>query len=168
MKKIYITGSVGSGKSTLAKKLSKKLDIPYYELDRVMHKKISETRLGNEKRNEKERDEIFNTIISSTERIIEDGLRECFKNGLAEADTIILLDIPYSLIQFRIIIRWVKQNLKIEKCEYIPSIYMLKFMFKWSKWYKDNKNFFVQNFNQHKSKLVIWDKKKVKAYLKSA
>lgn len=168
MKKIYITGSVGSGKSALAKKLSEKLDIPYYELDHVMHKKISSAKLGNKKRNEKERDEIFNTIINSAEWIIEDGLRECFKKGLDEADTIILLDIPYSLIRFRIIVRWVKQNLGIEKCEYNPSIYMLKFMFKWSKWYKDNKNLFLQNFIQYESKLIIWDKKKIKAYLKSA
>ncbi len=33
--KIHIIGSVGSGKTTLARKLSKTLQIPYYELDNV-------------------------------------------------------------------------------------------------------------------------------------
>lgn len=36
MKKIYILRSVASGKTTLAKKLSKKLGIPYYELDSII------------------------------------------------------------------------------------------------------------------------------------
>ncbi len=35
--KIYIVGLVSSGKSTLAKVLSKKLKIPYYSLDDVIH-----------------------------------------------------------------------------------------------------------------------------------
>ena len=35
MAKIYIIGSVGSGKTTLAKRLSKELNILYYELDSV-------------------------------------------------------------------------------------------------------------------------------------
>ena len=33
--KIYIIGPVGSGKTTLAKKLAHKLNIKYYELDKV-------------------------------------------------------------------------------------------------------------------------------------
>ena len=39
-KKIYIIGPVGSGKTTLAKCLSKKYNIPYYELDKVVHDDI--------------------------------------------------------------------------------------------------------------------------------
>ena len=41
-KKIHIIGSVASGKTTLAKELSRKLAIPYYELDNVVWKR-SET-----------------------------------------------------------------------------------------------------------------------------
>ena len=168
MERIYITGSVGSGKSTLAKKMSAKHGIPYYELDKVAHKRIdAHKRLGNEKRDEKERDKIFADITDSDKWIIEDGLRECFKKGLERADTIILLDIPFSLIRLRIITRWIKQNLRLEKCDYKPSIYILKFMFKWSRWYKDNKKAFLQNFSQYESKTIIWDSKKIKAYLRN-
>jgi len=37
MRKIFITGIVASGKTTLAKQLSNKLNIPWYELDRIVH-----------------------------------------------------------------------------------------------------------------------------------
>ncbi len=168
MEKIYITGSVGSGKSTLAKKMSETYRIPYYELDKVVHKRIGgNKRLGNEKRSETERDKIFSDIISSDKWIIEDGLRECFKKGLEYADTIILLDIPFSLIRFRIIMRWIKQNLRLEKCEYKPSFYILKFMFKWSRWFNENKTLFLQNFSPYESKLIVLDRKRIKSYLKS-
>ena len=39
MKKIIIVGTTGSGKSTLAKALSKKLDLPYIQLDELFWKK---------------------------------------------------------------------------------------------------------------------------------
>ena len=35
--KIYIIGSPASGKTTLAKKLSKRYDIKYYELDCIVY-----------------------------------------------------------------------------------------------------------------------------------
>ena len=35
--KIYIMGSTGSGKSTLAKALSKRYNINYYELDKLVY-----------------------------------------------------------------------------------------------------------------------------------
>lgn len=39
MRKILIIGIVASGKTTFAKKLSDILNIPYYELDDIVHNK---------------------------------------------------------------------------------------------------------------------------------
>ena len=36
MKKVYIIGAVGTGKTTLAKKMSEKLNIKMYQLDKVV------------------------------------------------------------------------------------------------------------------------------------
>ncbi|WP_162262889.1 EutP/PduV family microcompartment system protein, partial [Paenibacillus sp. Soil787] len=41
MKKILIIGIVASGKTTLAKRLSKKINVPWYELDSIVHHQTS-------------------------------------------------------------------------------------------------------------------------------
>lgn len=47
MKKILILGIVASGKTTLAKEISQKINIPWYELDTIVH---HETPHGRNKR----------------------------------------------------------------------------------------------------------------------
>ena len=44
MRKIFIIGTVASGKTTLAKQLSKNMDIPWYELDCIVHHQTAEGR----------------------------------------------------------------------------------------------------------------------------
>ena len=53
--KIYIIGPVGSGKTTLAKSLSKKYNIDYYELDKV----VFDDDNGNIKRTDEEITNLF-------------------------------------------------------------------------------------------------------------
>ena len=62
-KKIHIIGSVGSGKTTLARQMSKKLNIPYYELDNVVWKRQK----GHKdiRRSEQERECYLDTLIRS-------------------------------------------------------------------------------------------------------
>lgn len=89
--KIYIIGSVASGKTTMARKLSKQLNIPWYELDNIVHLRLPS---GDVKRDTKERDFEFNRITCSDKWIIEGVFHQCFNDGFEKADTIILLDTP--------------------------------------------------------------------------
>lgn len=48
------------------------------------------------------------------------------------AEIIIFLDTPLHIRRLRIITRFIKQRLGIEKCNYYPTFEMLKKMFKWT------------------------------------
>lgn len=119
-KRIHIIGSVGSGKTTLAKEISSWLDIPYYELDNVVwirHKS------GDIRRTEQERKEYLKSILQSDNWIIEgihneDWVSDCFNS----ADLILFLDTKYSFRTYRIIKRFLKQKLRIEKANYKPTL----------------------------------------------
>ncbi|EMA6343002.1 DNA topology modulation protein FlaR [Bacillus cytotoxicus] len=118
-KRIHIIGSVGSGKTTLAKEIYLKLDIPYYELDNVVWRRH---KFGDIRRTEQEREKYLNSIIQSESWIIEgvyneDWVSNCFHS----ADLIIFLDTRYSIRSYRIIKRFFKQRLRIEKSNYKPT-----------------------------------------------
>ncbi|MBO5253803.1 MAG: DNA topology modulation protein FlaR [Clostridia bacterium] len=130
--KIYIVGSVASGKSTLARQISGKTGVKCYHLDDVVYIKDKSSAEGNKKRSPEERDAIFQKILS-TDFIIEDTGRACFVEGLARADKIVVLDIPYRTRAYRIVRRHVRQVLGIEKATYRPSMNMVRMMFKWAK-----------------------------------
>ncbi|MEJ6949972.1 P-loop NTPase family protein [Natronospora cellulosivora (SeqCode)] len=150
--KIYIIGSVASGKTTLAKRLSKLLDIPWYELDNVVHRRLPD---GDVKRNPEEINSILNNIIDSKSWIIEGVYRDCFFNAFDKADKIILLDTPVYKRKWRIIKRWIKQNLKLEKANYKPTIKMLSLMFKWSKKFEKRKEKIIEMLKPYNEKVII-------------
>lgn len=150
--KIYISGSVASGKTTMAKKLSKQLNIPWYQLDNVVHIRLSS---GDVKRSPQEREIEFNKIINCEKWIIEGVFRECFKNGFEKADTIILLDTPSFKRKYRIIKRWIYQNLKIEESNYVPTLKMLLLMYKWSNDFEMSKNDILEMLKSYNAKVII-------------
>jgi len=152
--KIYIVGSVSSGKSTLAKKLSKTLKIPYQSLDEIVHIHDKSNPWGNRKREVEERDNLFYSVIKQPEWIIEDVGRPCFEEGLNRADTIVLLEIFTKVRNYRIIKRWIKQRLGIEKCIYTPRFEMLKCMLQWSKDYDAGKDKLKNRVLQHQKKVI--------------
>lgn len=152
--KIYIVGSVASGKSTLAKKMSKSLGISYQSLDEIVHISDKTNPWGNRKRLIEERDSLFYSVMQQPSWIIEDTGRPCFEKGLKMADTIILLEIPPRLRNFRIIKRWIKQRLGIEKCIYKPRYEMLKCMLQWSKDYDEGKDNLKDRISPYKEKVI--------------
>ncbi|OPJ63830.1 hypothetical protein [Clostridium oryzae] len=164
--KIYIVGAVSSGKSTLAKKLSNGLKISYKSLDEVVHIPDKSNCSGNKKRETKERDEIFYSIMQQKDWIIEDTGRPCFEEGLKQADTIVLLEISSIIRNYRIIKRWVKQRLGIEKCIYNPRYEMLKSMLKWSKDYDTGKDDLKARISRFQEKVVVLtNSKDIKAFM---
>lgn len=49
---------------------------------------------------------------------MEDAGRVCFEEGMRQADVVILLEIPLLVREKRIISRWLKQKMGLEKCIY--------------------------------------------------
>ncbi|MHC1695626.1 MAG: hypothetical protein AB9835_10245 [Eubacteriales bacterium] len=91
MSKIFIVGIVASGKTTLAKEMSLRMDIPWYELDSVVHK---HTINGRIKQSFQEQQSEINSIDATGNWIFEGVYRDSYHCLLDLADTIIFLDTP--------------------------------------------------------------------------
>lgn len=153
--KIYITGSVSSGKSTLAKNMSEILKIPYQSLDEIVYITDKSSPWGDRKRQIEERDNLFYSVIHKPEWIIEDAGRPCFEDGLKRADTIVFLEISEKVRNYRIIKRWIKQRIGVEKCIYNPRYEMLKCMLQWSKDYDSGKDKLKDRISLYQEKVII-------------
>ncbi len=152
MNKIYIIGTVASGKTIFAKKLSEKLDIPWYELDGIVH---YNTETGRYKRTPEQQFEIVRDIDKSEKCIIEGTYRKSCHCLLDMADIIIFLDTHLWIRKFRILIRFVKQKLGIEKCHYKSDLKMLKLMYKWTNEFEADRTSFDTMLQQYHVKLLI-------------
>lgn len=162
--KIHIIGSVGSGKTTLARNLSRKYNIPYYELDNVVWKRHQEKDI---RRSDEEREERLDHIICSDAWIIEgahlhDWVARCFQN----AELIIFLDTPYMVRITRIIRRFFLQKIGVEKANYTPSFKIFIKMFEWNAGFeKKSKPKILDMFRHDKRKsLIIKDNHKIDQY----
>ncbi|MGD8568368.1 MAG: adenylate kinase [Gammaproteobacteria bacterium] len=92
MNKIVVFGKPGGGKSTLSKKLSAETGIKLYALDLIEYKKNGE-RVSPEVYSKKHAD-----LISTDYWIIEGlGTLESFWLRIDAADTLIYVDLPYSV-----------------------------------------------------------------------
>lgn len=152
--KILIIGSVASGKTSLARKLSRKLNINYYEIDSIVHDDRN-----NYKRSPEEQKKIINEINDKeNDWIIEGTLRKNLFYLLDMTDVILYLNINVRIRKWRIIKRFVKQKLRLEKSNYKPSIEMFKLMFKWTSDFEKNKKDFENEIKKYNDKLIILSK----------
>ncbi|MEO1782124.1 DNA topology modulation protein FlaR [Enterococcus diestrammenae] len=149
--KIYIVGSVASGKTTLAKKLSKQLAIDYFEADCIAY---HQTTNGRVKRSPEEQVQEIMAIDACGEWIIEGVYRREYHCLLALSDKIIFLDTPLWVRNYRIVTRFIKQQLQLEACEYHSDIQMLQMMFKWTKDFENKRNHFETMLSTYENKLV--------------
>lgn len=147
--KILIIGIVASGKTTLAKRLSSKLNITHYEIDNIVHDDSN-----NRKRTPEEQKQIIDDIDKQTDWIIEGTLRKNLEYLLEMADKIIYLDIPLQTRKVRILTRFIKQKLGIEKSNYKPTIKMLKQMYKWTDDYEKEREEREACINKYTDKLI--------------
>lgn len=158
--KILIIGIVASGKTTLAKRLSIENSINYYELDSIVH----DDKL-NKKRTNEEQQKIIENINKQNSWIIEGTLRKNLYNLLELADKIIYLDIPLNVRKRRILTRYIKQLLKIEKCSYKLNLKMLKYMYQWTKEFENNKEAFEKTiYSCNKPVVVLKSAKEVNEF----
>ncbi|WP_054957913.1 hypothetical protein [Paenibacillus dakarensis] len=161
-KKILIIGIVASGKTTLAKNLSITLGIPWYELDCIVHHQTEKERF---KRTPEEQVMIINNIDCTGSWIFEGTDRESYRCLFDMADTIIFLDTPLWKRKLRIIIRFIKQKLGIEKSHYKPDINMLKMMYKWTRDFERNRVSFEERLQLYNYKLIrLTDNRNLKSF----
>jgi adenylate kinase family enzyme len=111
-KKIHIIGGCGSGKSYISKKLSKKLNIPYFDLDDVFWDNKQRT-MGIERNPAKRNKKLLN-IINKKKWIIEGIFISFTKPSFKKADLIVVLKPSTFTLIFRITKRFIKRKLGIE------------------------------------------------------
>lgn len=155
--KIYIIGSNGSGKTTLAKSLSHELNIPYYELDRLLYI----NNYSSEKREEEEVLGLFNDLLASDDWIIEDLGRDIFKYGLVVADLIIFLDISLENRLKRIANRYENQKNGLLETSYIIDDDLQERIYKSTKDFEQRKEMFVNSLQQFSDKLLVLNDNKI-------
>lgn len=116
--RIYIMGSTGSGKSTLAKALSKKYNIDYYELDKLVYYRDDITKHRTDEEIKKD----FDEILEKESFIIEDIGRKRFIKGRDVVDKIYYIKPSKMTIYKQMIKRWIKQRQGKEDYNVKPTI----------------------------------------------
>ncbi len=163
LNKIYIVGNVGSGKTTLSKRLSKKLGIKHFEVDNIAHKN---TEMGRIKQSDDEQINEFRKINEEKSWIVEGTFRPSCKFLLENADLIVFLDPTLRIRKYRIVKRFIKQQIGLEKSHYKSDLKMLKAMFRWTSDFEKNRNKFEEMMKPYNEKLkIIRTRKEIKLFL---
>ena len=155
--KIHIIGCSGSGKTYLANKLSDKYHVPHFDLDDIQWDNNSDS--YGVKRPLEEKLEMLQKICTYDAWIIEGVYYAWVQQSFEEADVIYVLDMPLFLCKIRIMWRFVKRKLHMEKGkrESLKSLYQL---LKWT-------NVF-QKKNRQEIKLIMEKYKEKVVYIKSS
>ena len=111
--KIHIIGGPGSGKTFLAEKLSKQLGISHYDLDDLQWDNASND--YGKKRDPQERAAMLDEILRKGDWIIEGVYYAWCGKCFEDADKIYLLTVPRRTYRYRIIRRFIRRKLGVEK-----------------------------------------------------
>lgn len=166
--RIYIIGTVGSGKTSLANKLSNILKIKHYDLDNIFWKKQY-----NIKRDNQEREKLFNDLCNKKKWIIEGVYSSWIEEGIKKSDLIILLDIPLHTLFWRVTKRTItrEKSKKFGKDKYKESLSGYLGLLKAIIRYKNKKH--LTGYYKHKELIdkhkvnfvVLKNKKEVEEFL---
>ncbi|WED27192.1 adenylate kinase [Vibrio sp. DW001] len=103
MRKIAVFGKPGSGKSTVSKSLALATGIPLHQLDSIVYKK------NGERVDREVFDEAHESILCSESWIIDGfGPIGSFNKRLEAADTLVYIDLPYSVSYWFVTKRFLK------------------------------------------------------------
>ena len=151
--KIHIIGGSGSGKTYLADKLSKEYGITHYDLDELQWDNKADS--YGVKRNAEERQEILEDILENQQWIIEGVYYKWCKQCFADADKIYLLQVPRRVYIYRIVKRFLKRKLGLEKGKK-ETIRSLIHLIKWADIYEKNDMIEIKKIlERYKDKVMI-------------
>ena len=136
MKKIIIIGCPGSGKTTFSLRLHERLGIPLFHLDAIWHKP-DRTHIPRE-----EFDARLGEILARDSYIIDGNYSRTMERRVADADTVILFDLPTEVCLEGAISRlgtarvdmpwtdreldpWLKEEIEGFREQSLPAIYAL-------------------------------------------
>ena len=111
--KIHIIGGPGSGKTFLAEQLSAQFGIPHFDLDALQWDNTS--LCYGTKRDAQERDALLREILQKDDWIIEGVYYAWCGQCFADADRIYVLSVPRRQYRYRIIRRFVRRKIGLEK-----------------------------------------------------
>ena len=151
--KIHIIGCSGTGKTYLARKFSKKYNIQHYDLDDIQWDNSADgygLKMPVDKR-----EKMLKQILNQESWIIEGVYYAWVIESFQEADVIYVLDIPSHIYKYRIIMRFIKRKLGIEKGkkETFKSVYNL---LKWTNKYQNNNLKEIKTILKQYESKVVW------------
>ena len=111
--KIHIIGCSGSGKTYLANALSKKHQLPHFDLDDIVWD--HQAQAYGVKAPPEQRDARLQEILRKRAWIIEGVYYKWVRQSFEDADVIYVLDMPGYLYKYRIIRRFIRRKLGLEK-----------------------------------------------------
>lgn len=111
--KIHIIGCSGSGKTYLAERLSRKFGIPHFDLDDMQWDNTSDA--YGVKRPAQARAQMLQAVLENDDWIVEGVYYAWVEQSFEKADVIYVLDMPKALYVTRILRRFVRRKLGIER-----------------------------------------------------
>ncbi|MDD3361616.1 MAG: AAA family ATPase [Hespellia sp.] len=133
--KIHIVGGSGSGKTYLANRLSEEYNIGHYDLDDLLWDNKAD--FYGVKRSTDERCAKLQDILKKDNWIIEGVYYKWCKQCFVDADKIFLLEVPRHTYRYRIIKRFIRRKLGLEKGKK-ETLKSLKDLLKWADSYSAN------------------------------
>lgn len=156
--KVHIIGCSGTGKSFFAGQLSRCYHLPHYDLDDLFWDN-SANQYGARNSAER-RAEQLKEILKQDDWVIEGVYYAWLQDSFKAADIIFILDLPKRIFQFRLIRRFVRRKLGIEKGkkETLNSFIAL---LKWADQYeRQNLPKIYSILEKHKQKVIVIHKSK--------
>lgn len=127
--KIHIIGGSGTGKTYLSNLLSTKYNIPHYDLDDLFWDN-SANQYGVKMSIEKRR-KMLSKILQNEDWILEGVYYSWLTDSFEKADTIIVLDISKRVCKYRIVRRFIRRKIGIERGKK-ETMKSLKSLLKWT------------------------------------
>ncbi|MGY0694980.1 hypothetical protein ACW2QC_19815 [Virgibacillus sp. FSP13] len=150
--RLHIIGGAGSGKSYIAEQLSKKFNIPHYDLDHIFWDKNADE--YGIKAPPTVRDNNLKEIVEQPAWIIEGVYFKWLDPSFALADHIFILNTPVAIQEERIWSRYKKRKAGVLPSTKNETIQSVKKLIDWNKKYNHD---FLPNFvrnNDYKGKMI--------------